>query len=61
MSPEQEEKLVKIIDYLSARVLEQGSMSAYCFALSGAFTPDLPWQARVVMILAATYKFLKIG
>lgn len=52
---------MKVFDYLVDRILEQGSMTAYCLALTTATTESMPIWARAVMILAASYKFLKIG
>lgn len=50
-----------VFDYLAARILEQGSMSAYVAAIVAGFTPDMPTLARVAIVLAATYKFLVPG
>ena len=50
-----------MIDYLSDRILEHGSMSAYCLALGAAYENDLPMPARVAIFAAATYKFLRAG
>lgn len=49
------------LDYLAARILEHGSLSAYCLAITAAWTPDLPIPAKIAVFAAATYKFLVPG
>lgn len=50
-----------ILNYLSGRILEQGSMSAYVATIVASCTPEMPTAARVAIFLAATYKFLVPG
>ncbi len=56
-----EDPIEKVGDYLASRILEHGSMSAYCLALVGAYDETLPKPARWAIFIAATYKFLKPG
>lgn len=52
---------MKILDYLAERALEQGSVSAYVAALSAAYVEGLPMWGRVLIFIAATYKFCQRG
>lgn len=49
------------LDYLADRVLEHGSLSAYCVAIMAAWEPTLPMPAKAAIFAAATYKFLRQG
>ena len=51
-------KVKKVFDYLSARLLEQSSFTAYITAIIAANSGDLPTWAKAVLYAAATYKWL---
>jgi len=51
-------KAQKVISYLSDRVLEQSSFTAYITVMITAYSTTLPVFAKVLMYAAATYKWL---
>lgn len=47
----------KIVEYMTSRALEQGSLSAYAFAIFAAVVDELPLPGKILMASIAVAKF----